>query len=84
MDIEQRTVAATFPSPAVVLTDGRQAIQLISADGAVTVAVSPDGFRWAQIAASGSGPADYDGEANGPAGLLVEASDGGFWLATIG
>ena len=79
-----KAVTVTFPSPAVVLTDGRQAIQLISADGAVTVAVSPDGFRWAQIAASGSGPADYDGEANGPAGLLVEASDGGFWLATIG
>jgi hypothetical protein len=72
-----------FPSPAVVLSDGRQALQLVPADGALTVATSSDGFVWAQIAVSGPGPADFLDEAYGPAGLLVEGSDGNVWLAAI-
>jgi len=78
-----KAVTATFPSPAVVFSDGRQALQLVPGDGVLTVAVSPDGFGWAQIAVSGTGPVDYDGEAYGPAGLVVEASDGSLWLAVI-
>jgi hypothetical protein len=67
----------------VVLSDGRQALQLVPADGALTVATSSDGFVWAQIAVSGPGPADFLDEAYGPAGLLVEGSDGNVWLAAI-
>ena len=76
-----KAATAAFPSPAVVLSDGRQALQLVPADGVLTVAISSDGFRWAQIVVSGSGPADDDGEAYGPAGLMVEGSDGSLWLA---
>jgi hypothetical protein len=49
------------------------------------VAVSSDGFKWAQIAVSGSGsgPADSNDAAYGPVGLLVEGSDSSLWLATI-
>jgi hypothetical protein len=75
--------AAQFPSPAVVLSDGHQALQVVASEGALTVAISPDGFEWAQVAVSGSGPADLSDEAYGPAGVLVEDSSGNLWLATI-
>lgn len=78
-----RAATAAFPSPAVVLSDGRQALQLVPSEGVLTEAVSSDGFQWAQIVVSGSGPADYDGAAYGPAGLVVEGSDGSLWLAAV-
>ena len=78
-----RATDIAFPSPAVVLTDGRQALQLVPADGVLTVAVSSDGFHWAQIPVPGSGPADADVGVYGPAGLLVEGSDASLWLAVI-
>ncbi len=72
-----------FPSPAVVLSDGHEALQLVPSDGGLTVAVSSDGFEWAEVAVSGSGPADLSDAAYGPAGLLVEDSSGNLWLAAI-
>ena len=80
-----KAAGGSFPSPAVVLTDGTQALQLVEADGVLSVAVSSDGFKWAQIAVSGSGsgPADSNDAAYGPVGLLVEGSDSSLWLATI-
>ena len=47
------------------------------------MAISSDGFEWAQVAVSGPGPADVSDEAYGPAGVLVEDSSGNLWLATI-
>ncbi|MGD0861443.1 MAG: hypothetical protein ABSA21_01610 [Candidatus Limnocylindrales bacterium] len=78
-----KAATGQFPSPAVVLSDGHQALQVVSSDGALTVAASADGFRWAQVAVSGSGPADLLDEAYGPSGVLVEDSDGNLWLANM-
>jgi hypothetical protein len=75
--------ATQFPSATVVLSDGHQALQVVSSDGALTVAISSDGFEWAQVAVSGPGPADVSDEAYGPAGVLVEDSSGNLWLAPI-
>ena len=72
-----------FPSASVVLSDGRQALEVVSSEGSLTVAVSADGFEWAQIPVSGPGPADLSGQAYGPAGVLVEDATGNLWLATI-
>jgi hypothetical protein len=79
-----KAAGSQFPSPAVVLSDGRQALQVVASDAGLTVAVSSDGFKWARVVESGSGPADLSDEAYGPGGLLVEDSNGGLWLAVIG
>jgi hypothetical protein len=78
-----KAATSQFPSPAVVLSDGHQALQVVSSNGNLTVAISSDGFKWAQVAVSGSGPADLSDEAYGPAGVLVEDSSGNLWLAVI-
>jgi len=78
-----KAATSQFPSPAVVLFDGHQALQVVSRTENLTVAISSDGFKWAQVAVSGSGPADLSDEAYGPAGVLVEDSSGNLWLAVI-
>jgi hypothetical protein len=82
-----KAVRTAFPSPAIVESDGHQALQALqspSADSVMTVATSSDGFKWTQLAVSGTGPTDLLDEAYGPAGLLVEDLNGNVWLASIG
>jgi hypothetical protein len=78
-----KAAGTEFPSSSVVLSDGHQALEVVTSDGGLAVAMSPDGFEWAQVAVSGPGPADLSDEAYGPAGVLVEDSSGNLWLATI-
>jgi hypothetical protein len=72
-----------FPSPAVILTDGHQAMQPIATDAGVTVSTSPDGFDWTQRAITGTAPPDWFDAALGPAGLLVSSTDQRAWLAVL-
>ena len=78
-----KAAGGTFPSTAVVLSDGRQALQLVDAGGVLTMAISPDGFKWSQIAESGPGPADSAAAAYGPEGMLVAGTDGSLWLPMV-
>jgi hypothetical protein len=72
-----------FPSPAVVLTDGHQAVQVVSDEDVATEAISSDGFKWSRFRVTGSGPADVADAAFGPAGLLVIDSAGALWRPTV-
>lgn len=72
-----------FPSPAVILTDGHQAMQPIATEAGVTVSTSPDGFDWTQRAITGTAPPDSFDVAVGPSGLLVSSTDQRAWLAVL-
>ncbi len=75
--------AAAFPQ-VPVLSDGHRALLVLGGSGGLTVEASTDGFAWAPLVLSGSGPADLFSVAYGPDGLLVEGTDMSMWLAAIG
>ena len=77
------------PAPAASfgdVSDGHRGLRLVLKDGVAPLGVetSPDGLTWSPLAVSGPGPTDNGSAAYGPAGLMVEATDGWIWLLALG
>jgi hypothetical protein len=72
-----------FPAPAVILSDGHQALEPTTTDAGVTVATSTDGLAWTQRVVDGAGPGDWTAAVVGPSGLLVSSGNSQVWLAAL-